>query len=157
MFRVVPVFAPAWLPALLFFGVLLLQGCSLLPKKEASTDTTAPALVRSGDTAADETGKDGDRGPRRAAFTVDVRGPDNVREYLALHVHPGGNPLFLGREARGKAHPGHQNQAEPPARLHTASSFFMNFPAIQSAPRFNRSANTSQVTPSAIQHPLPST
>jgi translocation and assembly module TamA len=86
MFRVVPVLLPAWLPALLFFGVLLLQGCSLLPKKEAATDTTAPALVRSGDTAADEPGKDGDKSPRRAAFTVDVRGPDNVREYLALHL-----------------------------------------------------------------------
>jgi translocation and assembly module TamA len=86
MFRVVPVLRPAWLPALLFFGVLLVQGCSLLPKKEAATDTATPALVRSGDTAADETRKDSDKGPRRDAFTVDVRGPDTVREYLALHL-----------------------------------------------------------------------
>src|SRR5687768_2985115 len=89
MFRVVPVFAPAWLPALLFCGVLLLQGCSLLPKKDAAKDTPSPVLVRNGDTAAtaaDEGTKEGEKRGRRDAFTVDVRGPAAVREYLSLHL-----------------------------------------------------------------------
>jgi translocation and assembly module TamA len=77
---------------LLFSGVLLLQGCSLLPKKEAPEDNKpAAGLVRSGaadSTAATDDGKDDDkkRADKRDAFTVDVRGPEAVRDYLKLHL-----------------------------------------------------------------------
>ncbi|WP_354337978.1 autotransporter assembly complex protein TamA [Variovorax paradoxus] len=92
MVRVVSVSSPAWWPALLFSGVLLLQGCSLLPKKEAPEDNKpAAGLVRSGaadSTAATDDGKDDDkkRADKRDAFTVDVRGPEAVRDYLKLHL-----------------------------------------------------------------------
>lgn len=92
MVRVVSVSSPAWWPALLFSGVLLLQGCSLLPKKEAPEDNKpAAGLVRSGaadSTAAADDGKDGDKKKvdKRDAFTVDVRGPEAVRDYLKLHL-----------------------------------------------------------------------
>jgi len=82
MFRAVPAFSPAWLPALLFVGVLLLQGCSLLPKKDAANDkgASAPVLVQNGDAATAKKSDD------RDAFTVDVRGPDAVRDYLTTHL-----------------------------------------------------------------------
>jgi translocation and assembly module TamA len=82
MFRVVPAFSPAWLPALLFVGALLLQGCSLLPKKDAADDKGAspPVLVQNGDTATSNKSDD------RDAFTVEVRGPDVVRDYLTTHL-----------------------------------------------------------------------
>jgi translocation and assembly module TamA len=92
MVRVVSVSSPAWWPALLFSGVLLLQGCSLLPKKEAPEDNKpAAGLVRSGaadSTAATDDGKDDDKKKtdKRDAFTVDVRGPEAVRDYLKLHL-----------------------------------------------------------------------
>ncbi|MGJ7533344.1 MULTISPECIES: autotransporter assembly complex protein TamA [unclassified Variovorax] len=92
MVRVVSVSSPAWWPALLFSGVLLLQGCSLLPKKEAPEDNKpAAGLVRSGaadSTAAADDGKDDDKkkADKRDAFTVDVRGPEAVRDYLKLHL-----------------------------------------------------------------------
>ncbi|WP_307617013.1 autotransporter assembly complex protein TamA [Variovorax boronicumulans] len=92
MVRVVSVSSPAWWPALLFSGVLLLQGCSLLPKKEAPEDNKpAAGLVRSGaadSTAATDDGKDDDKkkADKRDAFTVDVRGPEAVRDYLKLHL-----------------------------------------------------------------------
>lgn len=91
MFRVVPVSLPAWWPALLFSGVLLLQGCSLLPKKEPSEGKPVAGLVR-GSSAADTTKDDKntddkkDKADKRDAFTVDVRGPEAVRDYLALHL-----------------------------------------------------------------------
>ncbi|WP_093442645.1 autotransporter assembly complex family protein [Variovorax sp. 770b2] len=88
MVRVVSVSSPAWWPALLFCGVLLLQGCSLLPKKESTEGKPVAGLVRSGD--ADSTpakdGKDEKKADKRDAFTVDVRGPEAVRDYLALHL-----------------------------------------------------------------------
>jgi translocation and assembly module TamA len=88
MVRVVSVSSPAWWPALLFCGVLLLQGCSLLPKKEATEGKPVAGLVRSGDadstTAKDS--KDEKKTGKRDAFTVDVRGPETVRDYLALHL-----------------------------------------------------------------------
>ena len=92
MVRVVSVSSPAWWPALLFSGVLLLQGCSLLPKKEAPEDNKpAAGLVRSGaadSTAATDDGKDDNKKKtdKRDAFTVDVRGPEAVRDYLKLHL-----------------------------------------------------------------------
>ena len=92
MVRVVSVSSPAWWPALLFSGVLLLQGCSLLPKKEAPEDNKpAAGLVRSGaadSTAATDDGKDDDKKKtdKRDAFAVDVRGPEAVRDYLKLHL-----------------------------------------------------------------------
>lgn len=91
MFRVVPVSLPAWWPALLFSGVLLLQGCSLLPKKEPSEGKPVAGLVRGGsaaDTTKDDKNTDDkkDKADKRDAFTVDVRGPEAVRDYLALHL-----------------------------------------------------------------------
>lgn len=91
MVRVVPVSLPAWWPALLFSGVLLLQGCSLLPKKDASEGKPVAGLV-GGDSTADTT-KDNrnsddkkDKADKRDAFTIDVRGPEAVRDYLKLHL-----------------------------------------------------------------------
>ena len=94
MVRAVPVSSPAWWPALLLCGVLLLQGCSLLPKKESAEENKpVSGLVRSGaagagTTDADRDGKEGERKPgdKRDAFTVDVRGPEAVRDYLRLHL-----------------------------------------------------------------------
>lgn len=91
MVRVVPVSSPAWWPALLFSGVLLLQGCSLLPKKEPSEGKPVAGLVRGDSTASttkDDRNADGkkDKADKRDAFTVDVRGPEAVRDYLALHL-----------------------------------------------------------------------
>ena len=91
MVRAVSVSSPAWWPALLFSGVLLLQGCSLLPKKDKDPAEGQPVagLVRSGSAAADE-GEDSKddkaRADKRDAFTVDVRGPEDVRDYLKLHL-----------------------------------------------------------------------
>ncbi|RTD88539.1 outer membrane protein assembly factor [Variovorax atrisoli] len=96
MVRAVPVSSPAWWPALLLCGVLLLQGCSLLPKKESAEENKpVSGLVRSGaagagagTTDAERDGKEGERKPgdKRDAFTVDVRGPEAVRDYLRLHL-----------------------------------------------------------------------
>ncbi|QFZ83362.1 BamA/TamA family outer membrane protein [Variovorax paradoxus] len=90
MVRVAFVLSPALWPALLFSGVLLLQGCSLLPKKEAAdTGASTVGVVRSGDskgdTAKDDDGKAKADG-RRRAFTVDVRGPETERDYLTRHL-----------------------------------------------------------------------
>lgn len=91
MVRAVSVSSPAWWPALFFSGVLLLQGCSLLPKKDKEPAEGQPVagLVRSGSAAADE-GKAGTdekaKADKRDAFTVDVRGPEDVRDYLKLHL-----------------------------------------------------------------------
>ncbi|SEF29319.1 BamA/TamA family outer membrane protein [Variovorax sp. NFACC27] len=94
MVRAVPVSSPAWWPAFLLFGVLLLQGCSLLPKKESAEENKpVTGLVRSGTAGAgttasdkDEEGDDKKAGNKRDAFTVDVRGPEIVRDYLKLHL-----------------------------------------------------------------------
>jgi translocation and assembly module TamA len=60
----------------------------LLPKKEAAEGKPVAGLVRSGD--ADSTSakdsKDEKKADKRDAFTVDVRGPETVRDYLALHL-----------------------------------------------------------------------
>ncbi|TSD56589.1 outer membrane protein assembly factor [Variovorax sp. KBS0712] len=89
MVRVASVLSPALWPALLFSGVLLLQGCSLLPQKEAAdTGVSTVGVVRSGDSNGD-TAKDDDKAKadgRRNAFTVDVRGPETERDYLARHL-----------------------------------------------------------------------
>ncbi|MGJ7614903.1 MULTISPECIES: autotransporter assembly complex protein TamA [unclassified Variovorax] len=88
MVRAVSVSSPAWWPALFFSGVLLLQGCSLLPKKDKDPAEGQPVagLVRS-DSAADDEGKDEKaKADKRDAFTVDVRGPEDVRDYLKLHL-----------------------------------------------------------------------
>ncbi|MET3497281.1 translocation and assembly module TamA [Variovorax boronicumulans] len=69
-----------------------MQGCSLLPKKEATEGKPVAGLVRSGnadtDTGGtpDKDGKDEKKADKRDAFTVDVRGPTAVRDYLALHL-----------------------------------------------------------------------
>jgi translocation and assembly module TamA len=75
MLRVAPFIAPAWMPALLFSGVLLLQGCSLLPKSAPAEKDAADSPVAS------ETQK-----ARGDAFTVAVRAPDTVREYLERNL-----------------------------------------------------------------------
>jgi translocation and assembly module TamA len=97
MVRAVSVSSPAWLPALLFSGVLLLQGCSLLPGKTKDPAEGQPVagLVR-GDSAPAKDANDGKGGKdandktgkadKRDAFTVDVRGPEDVRDYLKLHL-----------------------------------------------------------------------
>jgi translocation and assembly module TamA len=60
----------------------------LLPKKEATEGKPVAGLVRSGDadstTAKDS--KDEKKTGKRDAFTVDVRGPETVRDYLTLHL-----------------------------------------------------------------------
>jgi translocation and assembly module TamA len=69
------------LPALFFLlSALLLQGCSLLPKKEADGAGAAASPVSSGsDRAA--------RGDGRDAFTLVVRTPDkDLRAYLETHL-----------------------------------------------------------------------
>ncbi len=72
MSRVVPSLAPACLPALLFAGTLLLQGCSLLQKNAPPTGgAPVQGAAREG---------------QREAFTVDVRAPDTVRDYLTRHL-----------------------------------------------------------------------
>jgi len=81
MLRVEPFLSSAWMPTLLVAGVLLLQGCSLLPKKEAEATAGARPVV--GDTSSDASGEDADK---REAFTLDVRGPDKVRDYLAQNL-----------------------------------------------------------------------
>jgi translocation and assembly module TamA len=83
---------------LLFSGVLLLQGCSLLPGKgkEPAEGRPAAGIVRSGPAADGNISEDqggsgkkddkGKAGAKRDAFTVDVRGPEAVRDYLKLHL-----------------------------------------------------------------------
>ena len=72
MSRVASSLAPACLPAFLFVAALLLQGCSLLQKNE----TPAGGAPVQGAT----------REGQREAFTVAVRAPDTVRDYLNRHL-----------------------------------------------------------------------
>ena len=72
----VPSLAPAWMPALLFAGILLLQGCSLLPQKQdEETDTSAMPVLRA---------------PRAqsggGSFSVEVQAPDSVRDFLVRNL-----------------------------------------------------------------------
>ncbi|MGJ7508216.1 autotransporter assembly complex protein TamA [Variovorax sp. GT1P44] len=76
MLGLVPLLTPAWMPALLFAGILLLQGCSLLPSKEGAETGSAASPV-AGETR-------GTKG--RDAFTVDVRAPDAVHDYLVNNL-----------------------------------------------------------------------
>ncbi|RYF53604.1 MAG: outer membrane protein assembly factor, partial [Comamonadaceae bacterium] len=76
MVRVVSRFAPAWMPALFFSSVLLLQGCSLLPGRSAPADAAEGSPVASGST----------RASTRDAFTLQVIGPDAERDYLSKHL-----------------------------------------------------------------------
>lgn len=63
------------MPALLFAGILLLQGCSLLPQKQAEeTDTSATPVAG----ASNESGS--------GSFSVDVQAPDSVREFLVRNL-----------------------------------------------------------------------
>ncbi|AMM25308.1 autotransporter assembly complex protein TamA [Variovorax sp. PAMC 28711] len=76
MVRVVSRFVPAWMPALFFASVLLLQGCSLLPGRAKPADSQEGSPVASSSSTA----------ASRDAFSLEVRGPDTVREYLTLHL-----------------------------------------------------------------------
>jgi len=73
----VPVFSPAffWV-GLLWLSALFLSGCSLLETKDARTTEEAPRLL-TGNTAAPET---------KEAFGIEVHAPDNIRDYLMLHL-----------------------------------------------------------------------
>jgi translocation and assembly module TamA len=64
------------MPALLFAGILLLQGCSLLQQKETDEqpDTSASPVAGEGGTS------------RGEAFTVDVQAPDSVRDFLVRNL-----------------------------------------------------------------------
>ena len=64
--------APACLPAFLFVATLLLQGCSLLQKNEPEA----------GGAPVQSTTHEG----QPEAFTVEVRAPDAVRDYLIRHL-----------------------------------------------------------------------
>ena len=77
MFRVAPIsLTPAFVPAFLFASsVLLLGGCSLLPKKDL-TETGAQPV-------ADASSSDRATGD---AFSLKVQGPDAVRDYLTQHL-----------------------------------------------------------------------
>ena len=68
--------APAWMPAFFCAGLLLLlQGCSLLPKSEPA-ETEAGAKPVGGEKPAGA----------REAFSVSVKAPDTVREYLERNL-----------------------------------------------------------------------
>ncbi len=68
----------------MFFAcVLLLQGCSLLPHRNAEDDSAGAHPV-AGATASST--NDTADGKKRDAFTIEVHGPDSVREYLTLHL-----------------------------------------------------------------------
>ena len=80
--RFFSVSAPAALPAFFLASALLLQGCSLLPQKDAaaangSAAVTSGAPVRSG---AD------DKAAQRDAFSIDVKAPPNIADYLTRHL-----------------------------------------------------------------------
>jgi translocation and assembly module TamA len=78
MLRVAPFIAPAWVPVLLFVSVLVLQGCSLLPSRQ---ETVAPVASPVGETRAEASAS-----PARDAFSVEVKAPDPVRDYLIRHL-----------------------------------------------------------------------
>lgn len=76
MLRVFRSLAPAWMPAFFCAGLLLLlQGCSLLPKSEPA-EAAAGARPVGGDKPAG----------MGEAFSVAVQAPDTVREYLERHL-----------------------------------------------------------------------
>lgn len=82
--RFFSVSTPAALPAFLLASALLLQGCSLLPQKEskpgeegAPTQTSLQAPVRSGTD---------DKTPQRDAFSIEVKAPEAIADYLTRHL-----------------------------------------------------------------------
>ena len=82
MVRVVLFKTPARMPALLLASVLLLlQGCSLLPSKKDATEDGTQAVTADSSSSSSEDGA-----TRREAFTLEVHGPEAVRDYLALHL-----------------------------------------------------------------------
>jgi len=63
------------MPALLFAVILLLQGCSLLPQKQAEgTDTSSSPVAGT----SNESGS--------GSFSVEVRAPDSVRDFLVRNL-----------------------------------------------------------------------
>ncbi|VWX57429.1 Autotransporter secretion outer membrane protein TamA [Burkholderiales bacterium 8X] len=73
MHRVVPR-KPAWKPALFFSIVLLLQGCSLLPKSDPADEAGTGAVAGSSSAASKD------------VFAVEVKAPDTVRDYLERNL-----------------------------------------------------------------------
>ncbi len=64
------------MPAFFCAGILLLQGCSLLPKSEPEEKEAAASPVAGSDKPASQ----------RDAFTVEVKAPDTVRDYFVRHL-----------------------------------------------------------------------
>jgi len=79
MLRVARSSAPAWRPALFLCLALVLglQGCSLLPKKDASDAAASAKPVETDNGQADD---------ERHGFAVRVEAPDEVREHLERHL-----------------------------------------------------------------------
>jgi translocation and assembly module TamA len=62
------------MPALLFAGILFLQGCSLLPQKQnEETDTSAMPVAGSNESGG-------------GSFSVEVQAPDSVRDFLVRNL-----------------------------------------------------------------------
>ena len=82
-----PLFTPARWPALLLLSVLGLSGCSMLP----------PSLGGPKDKAPDVSGVPDDA---PLAFTLDVRAPEDIDEYLTKNLELQRFRRFPGLEAR---------------------------------------------------------
>ncbi len=81
--------APAWWPAFFLVLVLLLPGCGLLKRSDDHPPSPTDGQVMAGEQAAEaaEANTDaGKAGTQREAFTVQVNGPNPVREYLERHL-----------------------------------------------------------------------
>ncbi len=76
--------APAALPAFLLAIAVLLQGCGLLPhkKNDQSEDVGAPAKTLQAPVGS---GADGQE-PLRDAFSIEVKAPDTIADYLTRHL-----------------------------------------------------------------------
>ncbi len=87
MRRVAPFITPAWMPAFLFASVLVLQGCSLLPRNQDDA-SPAPVAAPVGSAPRDDASAADDAGSKkkRDAFSVDVQAPDAVRSYLIRNL-----------------------------------------------------------------------
>ena len=83
MRRVAPIITPAWMPAFLFASALALQGCSLLPTRDAAPDSVATPV---GQARSDDDAEAKPDSRRRDAFSVAVEAPDAVRTYLIRNL-----------------------------------------------------------------------
>ncbi|RYZ12953.1 MAG: outer membrane protein assembly factor [Comamonadaceae bacterium] len=88
MFRADLLRTPAWWPAFSLVLLFCLSGCSLLAKKDAGNAVPLDGTQVMGSEQAAEGASEGGaaRGAARAAFTVEVRAPDNVRDYVSRNL-----------------------------------------------------------------------